>query len=103
MKPLFLKQKQKLNIKATNIEDGELLTTIDVDYPDHLGKPSVVDASCKKSKKFDLMCRVILMTENSAVVQAQSGKFCYETRFSEKKTNKLRIHVQKKFQDQRLG
>lgn len=61
-------------MKATNIEDGELLTTFDVDYPDHLGEPFIVDASCKKNKKFDLLCRVVLTTENAAVVQVQSGK-----------------------------
>lgn len=44
-----------------------------------MGQPSIVDANCKKSKKFDLLCRVVLTTENSAIVQVQSGMINFTT------------------------
>lgn len=65
---------QKINVKANSAENGELLNTFEVSYPEHLGTPRVLDASCKTNKKSELVCRIVLTTENAAVVQLQSGK-----------------------------
>lgn len=64
---------QNVNVKVSNAENGESLMSFSTNYPSHLNAARVIDASCKTNKKSDFVCRIVLTTENGAVVQLQSG------------------------------
>lgn len=76
-KPIFLYNEfnsfQNVNVKVSNAENGESLMSFSTNYPSHLNAARVIDASCKTNKKSDFVCRIVLSTENGAVVQLQSG------------------------------
>lgn len=65
---------QNVNVKVSNAENGESLLSFSTNYPSHLDAARVIDASCKTNKKSDFVCRLVLSTDNGAVVQLQSGK-----------------------------
>lgn len=57
-----------------NSETGQPIAAFETDYAEHLSVPRIIDASCKTNKKGELVCRIVLSTENGALVQIQAGK-----------------------------
>lgn len=72
---------QNVNVKVSNAENGESLLSFSTEYPNHLNAPHVIDASCKTNKKGDFVCRILLSTDNAAVVQLQSGMNLFQRIF----------------------
>lgn len=64
---------QDINIKVKSTENGDVLLSSSTNYPSHLNTPHVIDASCKVNKKSDFVCRIVLSTDNAAILQLQSG------------------------------
>lgn len=63
-----------INLEITNIETGQLVSTVNTEYQDHLSTPEIIDASCKTNKKGELVCRILVSTVNGALFQIQAGR-----------------------------
>lgn len=70
---------QNLNVKLSYPENNEEIATFDINYPSHLEKPEIVDVTCKRSRRNEPVCRILISTENGATILLQSGKMFIKT------------------------
>lgn len=52
---------------------GDTIATFDVNYPAHLDRPKIVDVNCRRNRRDEPVCRILLATENGATLLLQSG------------------------------
>lgn len=65
---------QLLKVSASNLENGNELNSVDLSVPEHLSNPSIVDATCKRNKREDVVCRVFWSSEDGAALLTQGSK-----------------------------
>lgn len=58
----------------SGVEASNEITSSVLQLEEHLSRPQAADASCRKSKKGDLVCRVLWTTEDGALLLSQGSK-----------------------------
>lgn len=65
---------QQLKVQLSYSTKDEIIGTFYVNYPEHLDKPHIVDVNCRRSRRDEPVCRILLASNNGATLLLQSGK-----------------------------
>lgn len=86
---LLVGQWQSIRISSTYLDTGKPYNDLYVvaDFPETFGVPEILDVQCKSKGTGPVACRMLLSSDNAALILMQQGEFFFSSTLNERIDN----------------